>query len=116
MTRWTLVIATGDAQGKEARSQLVSLCEKNWYAFVFYLRRRRYPADQAGDLTQALFIRARRAVSGSRRPGEGRVPAAFLDLFKIFCGRRTRPASVSLSSDSSLTPRCETANNRHGRL
>ena len=57
MTRWTLVIAAGDAQGKEARFALISLCEKNWYPLYSYLRRGRFPADQAQDLTQALFIR-----------------------------------------------------------
>jgi hypothetical protein len=47
----------GDAQRKEVRSALVSLCEKNGYALYAYLRRRRYPADQAQDLTQEFVIR-----------------------------------------------------------
>lgn len=51
------MIAAGDAQRKEARSALVSLCEKNGYPLYAYLRRRRYPADQAQDLTQEFVIR-----------------------------------------------------------
>jgi hypothetical protein len=30
-TRWTLVVAAGDPQRKEARFALVSLCENYWY-------------------------------------------------------------------------------------
>jgi hypothetical protein len=41
-TRWTLVVAAGDPHRKEARSALVSLCEKYWYPLYAYLRRRGY--------------------------------------------------------------------------
>lgn len=56
-TRWTLVVAAGEPQRKEARSALVSLCENYWYPLYAYLRRRGYPADQAQDLTQEFFMR-----------------------------------------------------------
>src|SRR6266568_7992089 len=56
-TRWTLVVAAGDSDRKEARSALVSLCENYWYPLYAYLRRRGYPRDQAQDLTQEFFIR-----------------------------------------------------------
>src|ERR1700734_1408206 len=56
-TRWTLVVAAGDPQRKDARSALVSLCESYWYPLYAYLRRRGYQADQAQDLTQEFFIR-----------------------------------------------------------
>jgi hypothetical protein len=39
-TRWTLVVAAGDPQRKDARSALVSLCENYWYPLYAYLRRR----------------------------------------------------------------------------
>src|SRR5215471_10205687 len=55
-TRWTLVVAAGDRQRKEARSALVSLCENYWYPLYAYLRRRGYSADQAEDLTEELFM------------------------------------------------------------
>ena len=41
-TRWTLVVTAGDPQRKEARSALVSLCERYWYPLYAYLRRRGY--------------------------------------------------------------------------
>ena len=56
-TRWSLVVAAGDSQRKDARSALVSLCEHYWYPLYAYLRRRGYPADQAQDLTQEFFMR-----------------------------------------------------------
>lgn len=56
-TLWNLVVAAGDLHGEEARSALVSLCEKYWYPLYAYLRRRGYPTDQAQDLTQGFFLR-----------------------------------------------------------
>src|SRR6185437_3507842 len=56
-TRWTLVVAAGHPDRKQARSALVSLCESYWYPLYAYLRRRGYPADQAQDLTQDFFMR-----------------------------------------------------------
>ena len=56
-TQWTLVVAAGDPQRKEARSALVSLCETYWYPLYVFLRRNGYTADQAQDLTQEFFIR-----------------------------------------------------------
>ncbi|HEY7335116.1 MAG TPA: hypothetical protein VH639_09545 [Bryobacteraceae bacterium] len=56
-TRWTLVVAAGDPQRKEARSALGSLCENYWYPLYAFVRRRGYPADEAQDLTQEFFTR-----------------------------------------------------------
>jgi len=56
-TRWTLVVAAGDPQRKEARSALADLCENYWYPLYAYLRRRGYAPDAAQDLTQEFFVR-----------------------------------------------------------
>jgi len=81
VTRWSLVVAAGDPQRKEARSALVSLCEHYWYPLYAYLRRRGYPSYEAQDLTQDFFVRVL----------EGR----YLDRAdpEILCGRRSRPPS-----------------------
>jgi RNA polymerase sigma-70 factor (ECF subfamily) len=84
-TRWTLVIAAGDPERKEARSALVSLCENYWYPLYAYLRRRGYPADQAQDLTQEFFVRVLEGRYLDRvDPEKGRFRAFLLTSLKFF--------------------------------
>jgi RNA polymerase sigma factor (sigma-70 family) len=84
-TRWTLVIAAGDPNRKEARSALVSLCENYWYPLYAYLRRRGYPADQAQDLTQEFFIRVLEGRYLDRAdPEKGRFRSFLLTSLKFF--------------------------------
>src|SRR5437762_12261790 len=84
-TRWTLVIAAGDPQRKEARSALVSLCENYWYPLYAYLRRRGYPADQAQDLTQEFFVRVLEGRYIDRAdPEKGRFRSFILTSLKFF--------------------------------
>ena len=84
-TRWNLVVAAGDPQGKEARSALVSLCENYWYPLYAYLRRRGYPADQAQDLTQGFFIRVLEGRYLDRAdPEKGRFRFFLLSSLKFF--------------------------------
>lgn len=84
-TRWTVVLAAGDATKKEARSALASLCESYWYPLYSYLRRRGYPADQAQDLTQAFLIRLLEGRYLDRvDPGKGRFRSFLLTSLKFF--------------------------------
>ncbi len=84
-TRWTLVVAAGDPQRKEARSALVSLCENYWYPLYAYLRRRGYPADQAQDLTQEFFTRVLEGRYLDRAdPEKGRFRSFLLSSLKFF--------------------------------
>jgi RNA polymerase sigma-70 factor (ECF subfamily) len=84
-TRWTLVVAAGDPNRKEARSALVSLCENYWYPLYAYLRRRGYPTDQAQDLTQEFFIRVLEGRYLNRTdPEKGRFRAFLLTSLKFF--------------------------------
>jgi RNA polymerase sigma-70 factor (ECF subfamily) len=84
-TRWTLVVAAGDPQRKEARSALVSLCENYWYPLYAYLRRRGYPADQAQDLTQGFFTRVLEGRYLDRADREkGRFRSFLLTSLKFF--------------------------------
>jgi RNA polymerase sigma factor (sigma-70 family) len=84
-TRWTLVIAAGGQQQKEARSALVSLCENYWYPLYAYLRRRGYPADEAQDLTQEFFIRVLEGRYLDRADREkGRFRSFLLTSLKFF--------------------------------
>jgi RNA polymerase sigma factor (sigma-70 family) len=84
-TRWTLVVAAGDPQRKEARSALVSLCELYWYPLYAYLRRRGYPAEQAQDLTQEFFVRVLEGRYLDRAdPAKGRFRSFILTSLKFF--------------------------------
>ncbi|HUI56586.1 MAG TPA: sigma-70 family RNA polymerase sigma factor [Bryobacteraceae bacterium] len=84
-TRWTLVVAAGHPQRKEARSALVSLCENYWYPLYAYLRRRGYPADQAQDLTQEFFLRVLEGRYLDRAdPEKGRFRSFILTSLKFF--------------------------------
>jgi len=84
-TRWTLVVAAGDPQRKEARDALVSLCENYWYPLYAFLRRRGYPADQAQDLTQEFFMRVLEGRYLDRvDPQKGRFRSFILTSLKFF--------------------------------
>src|SRR5438093_823639 len=84
-TRWTLVVAAGDRERKEARSALASLCEHYWYPLYAYLRRRGYAAEQAQDLTQEFFIRLLEGRYLDRAdPEKGRFRSFILTSLKFF--------------------------------
>src|SRR5262252_301698 len=84
-TRWTLVVAAGAPQRKEAQSAMVSLCENYWYPLYAYLRRRGYPADEAQDLTQEFFIRVLEGRYLDRAdPQKGRFRSFILTSLKFF--------------------------------
>ena len=84
-TRWTLVVAAGDPQRKEARSALADLCENYWYPLYAYLRRRGYSADEAQDLTQEFFVRVLEGRYLDRAdPEKGRFRSFILTSLKFF--------------------------------
>lgn len=56
-TRWSLVVAAGDARTEHSAAALASLCEIYWYPVYVFIRRQGYPADDCADLTQAFFTR-----------------------------------------------------------
>jgi RNA polymerase sigma factor (sigma-70 family) len=84
-TRWTLVVAAGDPQRKEARSALADLCENYWYPLYAYLRRRGYAPDAAQDLTQEFFVRVLEGRYLDRAdPEKGRFRSFILTSLRFF--------------------------------
>lgn len=84
-TRWTMVVAAGDRQRKDAQTALVSLCENYWYPLYAYLRRRGYSTDQAQDLTQEFFMRVLEGRYLDRAdPEKGRFRSFILTSLKFF--------------------------------
>jgi RNA polymerase sigma factor (sigma-70 family) len=56
-TRWSVVIAAGDARSPDGQTALATLCETYWYPVYAFIRRSGRSSDEARDLTQAFFTR-----------------------------------------------------------
>ena len=71
--------------GRKPGPHWLPLCEKYWYPFYAYLRRRGYPADQPQDLTHEFFIRVleRRHLDRTDRE-KGRFQSFLLTSLKFF--------------------------------
>ena len=54
-TRWSVVLAAGEAVGHEAQDALAQLCGTYWYPVYAHVRRRVGNVHEAQDLTQAFF-------------------------------------------------------------
>jgi RNA polymerase sigma factor (sigma-70 family) len=116
-TRWTLVIAAGDPQRKEARSALVSLCEHYWYPLYAYLRRRGYPAEQAQDLTQEFFVRVLEGRYLDRAdPVKGRFRSFILTSLKFFVADEEDRQHARKRGGGALVPlECSSGEERYQR-
>jgi RNA polymerase sigma factor (sigma-70 family) len=55
-TRWSLVLAAGQAANARSGEALASLCEIYWYPVYAFIRRQGYRAEDSADLTQAFFV------------------------------------------------------------
>ena len=56
-TRWSQVLAAGQAPTVMSREALANLCEVYWYPLYAYVRRRGHSPEDSQDLTQAFFAR-----------------------------------------------------------
>lgn len=84
-TRWTLVLAAGDATAPEAGAALASLCEIYWSPVYAFIRRSGHDADAARDLTQAFFVRVlEKNYFGDARRDRGRFRTFLLTAVRNF--------------------------------
>jgi RNA polymerase sigma factor (sigma-70 family) len=56
-TRWTVVVAAGQAGDAPSKMAMEELCRVYWYPLYAYVRRRGYSKEDAEDLTQAFLAR-----------------------------------------------------------
>ncbi|MCI0536807.1 MAG: sigma-70 family RNA polymerase sigma factor [Verrucomicrobiales bacterium] len=54
-THWSVVLLAGRDQSPEAHGALEKLCRAYWYPLYVFVRRQRYEASEAQDLTQEFF-------------------------------------------------------------
>lgn len=54
-TQWSIVLAAGRVNDRDAHAALSQLCESYWYPLYAYVRRRVENVDDAQDLTQSFF-------------------------------------------------------------
>jgi RNA polymerase sigma-70 factor (ECF subfamily) len=55
-TRWSLVLAAGQKDPRDAREALAELCQTYWYPLYAYLRRWGNGHEAAEDLVQGFFV------------------------------------------------------------
>ena len=97
-TQWSIVLAAGKVDDREAQDALNQLCESYWYPLYAYVRRRVENVDDAQDLTQAFFVYLleKGAVARADRSQPAAVALAFTALVPIalvgdsalFCSRQ----------------------------
>jgi RNA polymerase sigma-70 factor (ECF subfamily) len=56
-TRWSLVLAAGNASAEGAHEALAELCRLYWYPVYAFVRRRGHAPEDSLDLTQEFFTR-----------------------------------------------------------
>ena len=56
-THWTVVLAAGRGNSRQADIALEELCRTYWYPLYAYVRRQGHSRPDAEDLTQAFFTR-----------------------------------------------------------
>jgi|CXWL01.1.fsa_nt_gi RNA polymerase sigma-70 factor (ECF subfamily) len=84
-TRWSIVLAAGDAVSRESRGALESLCETYWFPVYTYVRRVVASVEDAQDLTQAFFAHLlEKDVIAKADPERGRFRAFVLTALKNF--------------------------------
>ncbi|SIO57679.1 RNA polymerase sigma-70 factor, ECF subfamily [Singulisphaera sp. GP187] len=84
-TQWGRLCAASRRDAPEAREALSGLCQAYWYPIYAYIRHRRYPPDQARDLTQDFFIYVlERDLFAKADPARGR----FRAFLRTICARQ----------------------------
>jgi RNA polymerase sigma-70 factor (ECF subfamily) len=92
-TRWSLVLAVGQAPAAAARDALAALCTDYWYPLYAYLRRRGHSAADAEDLVQGFLAHLiERRQLHAADPQRGRFRAFLLAALDHYRANQRRAA------------------------
>ncbi len=84
-TRWSIVLAAGDAARLESKEALELLCKAYWLPVYSYIRRSRKSAQEAQDLTQGFFAHLlEKDAIAKAHPERGRFRAFLLTALQNF--------------------------------
>jgi RNA polymerase sigma-70 factor (ECF subfamily) len=105
-TRWSQVIAAGQAQTTSSREALTSLCEAYWYPLYAYVRRWGHTPDEAQDLTQEFFAKLlEKHYLRDADPSRGRFRSFLLASLKHFLSNeRDRASAVKRGGRVNIVP------------
>jgi RNA polymerase sigma-70 factor (ECF subfamily) len=105
-TKWSQVLAAGQADAGGSREALSRLCESYWYPLYAYVRRWGYDADQAQDLTQEFFARLlEKHYLRAADPARGRFRSFLLASLKHFlANERDRAGAVKRGGRMTVVP------------
>ncbi len=105
-TRWSQVIAAGQAQTAASREALASLCESYWYPLYAYVRRWGHGPDDAQDLTQEFFARLlEKRYLRDADPARGRFRSFLLASLKHFLSNeRDKASAVKRGGRATIVP------------
>jgi RNA polymerase sigma factor (sigma-70 family) len=117
-TRWSRVLAAGQAQTAASHDALASLCEIYWYPLYAFVRRWGHDPDRAEDLTQEFFARLlEKHYLRDADPARGRFRSFLLASLKHFLSNeRDRESAVKRGGRVSIVPlEVETAEGMYQR-
>jgi len=85
LTRWSVVLAAGDAQNSKSHEALSELCQSYWRPLYSFIRRKGYSPPDAHDLTQGFFARLlEKNFLGSAKPEHRRFRSYLLGAMKNY--------------------------------
>jgi len=84
-THWSVVLAAGGTDTREAAPALERLCALYWYPLYVFVRRKGWAPDDAADLTQEFLARLlEKNYLSSADPARGRFRTFLLTAFERF--------------------------------
>lgn len=103
-TRWTVVLAAGEATSQAARAALEELCRAYWFPLYAFARREGASPELAQDLVQGFFAHAlEKGTVGAADPARGRFRSFLLTSFRNYTkNERARDQALKRGGGATL--------------